>query len=57
MRKYKRYALRKLAERTGQKPSKYVALAWDRYQTRLRGRKTRLLNQKRGTKKRRGRAA
>lgn len=52
VRKYKRYALRRYAERTGRKPSAYVAEAWERYQIGKLGLSARRANQRHGTKPR-----
>ena len=52
MRKYKRYALRRLAERRGMKASTFVANAWDRYQIKRVGWSRRRMNQRHGTKPR-----
>ena len=58
MRKYKRYAMRRYAERKGIKASRYVRDAWEHYQIKRVGRAVRAFNWWRSTRpKRNWRAA
>ena len=49
MRKYYRYAIRRIAEKNGIKPSKYIPYAWNAYQERKVGYITRQRNIAKGT--------
>ena len=52
MRKYKRYAMRRYAERKGIKASRYISVTWDTLQIRRVGWSARRMNQRHGTKPR-----